>query len=360
MQFYMPTKVFEEKDCVKNHAQEIVSLGTKALIVTGRHSSRVNGSLDDVLNVLKQGKIESVIFDEVEENPSIETVMKARDIGIENDVDFVIGLGGGSAMDASKAIALMIYHKDQEASYLYTKNVDGTTVPMIAIPTTCGTGSEVTPVSVLTIHAQKTKGSIPHKIFAKYAFIDGKYLKFAPKHVLHNTAVDALAHLWESYINAKATDYSRMCVHEGMVVWAKSKDVLLGKKEATDEDYANMMRASAFAGMAIAQTGTSLPHGLSYPMTYDLHMPHGQAVGYFLGGYLSKADEKDTNYLLQTSGFESLREWQEFYKQVCGADKISKEELDHAVEVIWNNPAKLANSPFQVEHQTLVDIAYYD
>ena len=108
MNIYTPTLIYSEKNCVRNHSKELAATGKKAMIITGKKSSRVNGSLDDVISALKEEGRQYIIFDDVEENPSVETVMRARDIGISEGVDYVIGIGGGSPLDACKAIALMI------------------------------------------------------------------------------------------------------------------------------------------------------------------------------------------------------------------------------------------------------------
>lgn len=359
MKFYMPTRLYQEPECVMAHRGEMAALGSRALIVTGKHSAKANGSYDDVCRALDAEKIAHVLFDEVEQNPSIETVMKARDFGVENGVDFVIGIGGGSPLDAAKAIALMIKHKDKDRSYLYQKGADSSTLPIVEVPTTCGTGSEVTPVSVLTIHAEKTKGSIPHKIFADYALSDGKYLRTAPASVLHNTAIDALAHLWESLINVDADDYTHMCVAEGLRVWKRSKAVLLGEREATDEDYANLMNASSLAGMSIAQVGTTVPHGLSYPVTYNQHMPHGKAVGYFQAGYLAEADAADREEALALAGFDSVDDYQSFYEALCGSEKLADVDLEYAVEVLAGKPDKLKKVPYACDRDVLHRIAFF-
>ncbi|MBQ5310920.1 MAG: iron-containing alcohol dehydrogenase, partial [Oscillospiraceae bacterium] len=118
MRFFMPTKVYAQTGCVTAHAKEL-TLGRHALIVTGRHSSRINGSLDDVTAVLDANNIRYTIFDEVEENPSVETVMKARDAGIGAGADHVIGIGGGSPLDCAKAAALMIANPDKGWQFMY-------------------------------------------------------------------------------------------------------------------------------------------------------------------------------------------------------------------------------------------------
>ena len=356
--FYMPVKVYEESEVVKNHAEEIMAFGKKALIVTGKSSSRKNGSYDDVVSVLDEKNVSYVVFDDIEENPCVETVMKARDFGVSEGVDFVIGIGGGSAMDAAKAISLMIKHRDEDASYLYSAGADSSTLPIVLIPTTCGTGSEVTAVSVITVPEKKTKKSISHKIFADLALIDGKYLKTAPASVLANTAIDALTHMIESYINTKSTPYSRMCVDAGLRTWRECLPVIKGEKEARDEDYMALMRASMFAGMSIAHTATSIPHGLSYSLTYKLKIPHGKAVGYFTAGYLMKASESDREYILKTAGFESVEDFQKVYLELCGSAEVPDEILIEAVEELSANKAKLALAPMKLSKDDLMELAF--
>ena len=107
MQLFMPTKVYSEENCVLAHSKELAALGTKAMIVTGRNSAKKTGALTDVTEALKAHGVPHVLFDRVEENPSVETVMEARKIAIDEGVDLFIGIGGGSPMDASKAISLM-------------------------------------------------------------------------------------------------------------------------------------------------------------------------------------------------------------------------------------------------------------
>ena len=250
MLLYMPTKVYSEDNCVLNHGKEMI-LGTKAMIVTGKHSSRKNGSLDDVLSVLNENNVPHIIYDDIEENPSVETVMKAKEIGLKEGVDFLIGIGGGSPLDAAKAISLMMKNPEETEEVLYQNKVLKY-YPIVCIPTTCGTGSEVTPYSVLTLHKQKTKRGISHKIFADLALLDAKYLKSMSYNGLVNTCVDALAHLLEGHLNARSNELNRMYSKEGFIVWAKFKEALL-KNELKAEDYVNMMHASMIAGLFLIQ-----------------------------------------------------------------------------------------------------------
>lgn len=355
MQLYIPTKLYSEKECVKNHGGELASWGTKAMIVTGKKSSRMNGSLDDVETVLKIHNRPYIIFDEVEENPSIETIMKARNIGIEEQVDFIIGIGGGSPLDAAKAIALMIANPEETEEVFY-ESKELKYLPVICVPTTCGTGSEVTPYSILTIHKKRTKKSIRHKIYPELALLDASYLKSMSRLGLVHTAVDALAHLVESYLNTNSNEWNRVYSREGLKVWAQFKESL-AKDCICDVDYEKMLRASALGGMAITHTGTSLPHGLSYPFTYECGYSHGKAVGMFLAGYVCLyKDAKEVGDVMRLLDFDEVSEFVIYMKKLLGDVDINQDVLTVSVENIMADAGKLKNYPFAVTREELMTL----
>lgn len=355
MKFYLPTMVFQERDAVRNHSEQMAHYGKKALIVTGKSSSKKNGALQDVTDGLKKYNTSYVIFDKIEENPSVESIMEAAGFGRTEGTDFVIGVGGGSSLDAAKAIALMIQNRDSTEEVLYQRK-DLRHLPVVAVPTTCGTGSEVTPYAVLTRDDLQTKQSISHTIFPVLALVDGKYLWQAPLSVLVNTAVDALGHMLESYFHSNATDYSRMLCQYAMEVWGVAADVLSGT-EASGEDYDRLMFASSLAGMAISQTGTSLPHGLSYYLTYHKGIPHGKAVGVFLAGYLDALPEEfepQVIMALRTLGFGSLGQFAGLMKELLGTVELTEEEVEEMADGIAGNERKLAAAPFDVTREQIV------
>ncbi|MBO6214433.1 MAG: iron-containing alcohol dehydrogenase, partial [Lachnospiraceae bacterium] len=199
-----------------------------ALIVTGRHSAIACGALSDVEAALGKTGVSCSIYDKVEENPSVETVYEAAQMGRDAEADFVIAVGGGSPMDAAKAAALLIKNKDKGIDYLYEKGNPSDYIPVICVPTTCGTGSEATGVSVLSRPDIRAKGSIPYRIWPIIGLMDDRYLKNAPASIIRNTAIDALAHMCESYVNTKADDISRAFVMEGLKIWSMAKDELSG------------------------------------------------------------------------------------------------------------------------------------
>ena len=358
MKFYNPVRIFDEYDCVKNHAKELASFGSKALVVTGKSSSFSNGSFDDVKSVLETACINYTVFSEVEENPSVETVFKAKDRYSSEGIGFVIGIGGGSPMDAAKAIALVLKHPEADLDYLYDASRNSSSLPVVCVPTTCGTGSEVTGVAVLTRHDKKTKISMTHKVFPSLALVDGKYLESASDTLVANSSVDALSHLLESALNARSDDYVKMTATAGLSTWAKTKDILTGHRKALPEDRALLMRASVLGGMSIAGCGTSLPHALSYILTYDLGLTHGRAVGYFLPGFVAAAPAKERDELLKYAGFSDVNDFEAFISDVFGQQEIPEAELIRAFETVKNNPAKMRSASFEVDEKMLKKIVF--
>ena len=359
MKFYMPTRLYCEKECVTNHAGEIAGYGTHALIVIGGGSSKKNHSLDDVIRALDSFDISYTIYEGVEENPSVETVMDATSSGVRAGADFVIGIGGGSALDAAKAVALMMKNPDKGWEFLY-EEVNAQALPYIAVPTTCGTGSEVTGVSVLTRHDLKTKISMKHKVFPDLALVDAKYIMNAPRQLIANTSIDALAHLIESAINTKADYYSLINAIGGISLWRSCRayidDLDINANELDEDGALMLMEVSSIAGIAIAQTGTSIPHALSYPLTYEAGIPHGPAVGRFLAGFVEHADPLRKQEILEAAGFESAYELGEFIERLAPAN-ADTEIVKRAVNGLLSNEAKLKTCPYHIDEDKLSRIA---
>ncbi|MBR4514848.1 MAG: iron-containing alcohol dehydrogenase [Lachnospiraceae bacterium] len=366
MSYITPVKVYSEENAVINHADELCSYGSKALLVTGRSSAVRCGAQEDVTIALDKCGLGYAVYNEIEENPSVETVMKARDFGLSNACDFVIGIGGGSPLDAAKSIAIMMFHKDKQGDFLHVKGYEGASdmraesLPVIAIPTTCGTGSEVTAVSVLTRNDLSTKVSSSLKLFPAMALLDYRYLKAAPKELIINTSVDALGHLIESYIHTATNPVSAETVREGLVEWSKTKDVLTGLREPSDEDYKSLLYSSNLAGQAIAQTGTSLPHALSYRLTFTLGIPHGRAIGFFLPGYVRFADDEMKNNVLSWAGFGNFDEFDRFIRKTTVPENVPADDWNRLTELsaeeILKAPDRIARVPYPFDRSVLDEI----
>lgn len=353
MNFYIPTKIHVQKDCVSTYMTELASFGTKALIVTGANSSKQNGSLKDVTEALSAQGVLYVIFDSIEQNPSLENVTKAAWVGKEENVDYVIGIGGGSPMDTAKAIAVLIANPEKQAKDLY----DPTplkALPVVEVPTTAGTGSEATPYAILTLHEEKTKRSMAQKVFPELALVDPGYLNFSNKDLLVNTAIDALAHLIESYLNTNSDPFNRMLSEYGLDLWGSVKEVLLIEDDPTEEEAETLALASTIAGMAISHTGTSLPHAMSYYLTYEKGIPHGNAVGIFLPAFIDLyEDRSQVKTVLRLLEFRNEKSFFKFIDSLFDIVAIEQDELDRYVDGMLNNERKLANYPFPMTRETM-------
>ncbi|MBQ8949626.1 MAG: iron-containing alcohol dehydrogenase [Eubacterium sp.] len=366
----MSTKIYRDRDAVVKNSSAFKELGSRALIVTGKHSAAKNGSLDDVKTALDKEGIGYVIYNDIEENPSVETCFKAAKTGTDAGCDFVIGIGGGSPMDAAKAAALIMKNPDMDEAKLYDKSLKLEALPVAEIPTTCGTGSEVTGVSVISVPGKRTKCSLPHKIFPEVAFLDAKYLLAAPVSIIRSTSIDALGHIFESYINTAASEESKAVGVDGLKIWAASKDVIFGTeakgKTGADMGFSyevldSMLLASNYAGFAIKGAGTSAPHALSYRQTFEFGVQHGKAIGHFQAGYLKYADKGDQEILLGSAGFRDFDEFEEFIAKECAITEAPKDRVDEvklqSVEEMLADEARLARIPYKVDRAILMDIA---
>lgn len=354
--YYMPTEVFFGKDIINKKAELFLNYGKKAFIITGRNSSKRNGSLDDVINILKERNIHYCIFNEIEENPSLETVEKAADIGKREEVDFIIGIGGGSPIDAAKGIGILIGNKDLHIEKLFSKD-QFESIPIIAIPTTAGTGTEVTPYAIFTDHKLKTKRNFSQKVFPKVALLDPKYLMTTSESVTINTAVDALSHLIEGYLTVNANFLSDAAAEKGMKLFGQCMKAL-ENREFTYEIREKLLLVSTLGGMVIAQTGTSLPHGMGYPLTYFKDVPHGKANGILLKEYLNLCSDKEkVNNIFMCMGLRNLEEFGAFIEKIIDKDIIvDKEEINQYAEAMVSNEAKLKNHPDKVTKKDILKI----
>ncbi|OOB80288.1 MAG: hypothetical protein BEN19_05700 [Epulopiscium sp. Nuni2H_MBin003] len=354
MIFEMPTKIVV--GAINEQAQLLKDLGTKACIVTGFSSSKKNGSLDDVIGALKSVDINYMVFDRIEENPKLETLEQAKDEALKEGCDFVIGIGGGSPLDAAKGIAIMIKNPHIGANNLVGNGkLDAT--PVVAVPTTAGTGSETTQYAILTDTKLGTKINFGQKVFPVIAFLDAKYMMDMPVDVTRSTALDAFSHLAESFLSLRSNMLSEIFVKEGLTLFRKCIPALL-EGIFTKEDRENLLITSTLGGIAIAQTGTLIPHTMGYSMTYYKQIPHGIANIMFYREYLSSfKDKTKVNTIVELLGFKDLAELCNMIDKLVEV-KISctDDEIKKYTDYVFREKAKLANHPDHITEQDIYRI----
>jgi alcohol dehydrogenase class IV len=332
------------------HSALLARLGTKALVVTGAHSARANGSLADVEAALRKEGIAYAIYDKVPPNPGIADAREGAAAAIEAHADFVIGIGGGSPLDAAKAIAVLARNQlDDER--LFQNAFPNAPLPIAAVPTTAGTGSEVTQYSILTNARLETKTSIASEsIFPKVAFLDAAYTASLPLRVTVNTAVDALSHAVEGFLSVKATAFS-----DGMAISALN---LLGAAlpklsgDIGPELRQSLLDASSLAGMVIAQAGTTAGHAMGYSLTFFKDIDHGRANGLTMAAYLeflADQNEPKLSRLLAALGIPHLGALKELLDSLLGErEGVSLAEIKKYASIsikaknIGNAPKKMA------------------
>lgn len=352
----MPTKIIFGQNAVKMNAENLCGYGQKALIVTGKHSSKLNGSLQDCCDALKKQHIEWVLFDRVEENPSLETIEMAAQIGKTEQVDFIIGIGGGSPLDAAKAIGIFINNPDVTRHNVFDAQ-PLQSLSIIAIPTTSGTGSEVTPYAIVTDHQAKTKRNLGHFVFPEVAFIDPRYTYDLSLQVTVNTAIDAFTHLAEGYLNTRATQFSDLNAEKGFALFGSCLPALKSGHVGPNERE-KLMMASTLAGIVIAQTGTSLPHGMGYALTYFKGVPHGLANGVLFSAYLNSFKNREKiDRMVQHLGLKQLESLILDLKELTAVQlEITDEELKEYAQSMASNEGKLKNHPERVNADDLYAI----
>ncbi len=293
MNFYMPTKVISGKNCIIENSA-LFKLGKSCMIVTGANSAVKSGALDDVIDALCDNGIEYIVYDKIRENPLLSTVYDGGVIAREFGCDFVVGIGGGSPMDAAKAIAAFIANPGVSPDGIFDVDRLAPSVPIILVPTTSGTGSEGNPYSILSLDGMDKKSTFnsPYS-YARYAFLDYKYTLSLSRNYSLSTALDAFCHCIESYLSPKSTEISRMFALFGAKnIWScfeelDSGNISEGAREA-------LMYASFAGGVAINTTGTGFPHPMGYNLTFHSELPHGRACAVFIGKYVeyqSKTEE---------------------------------------------------------------------
>jgi alcohol dehydrogenase class IV len=343
--FFMPTKVIMSEACIQNNAELWKDYGKKALIITGSNSAKACGALQDVTLSLQSQGIEFEIYDKIRSNPTIACVYEGAEFAKEKRAEFIIGIGGGSPMDAAKAIALLAVQEIREEELFLGKYGDRA-LPIVLIPTTAGTGSEVTPYSILTNDLKQTKTSISSPVlFPKVAFLDARYTKSLPMLTTINTALDALSHSIEGMLSVRASSTSNALAIESigrirqcLSSLSPSPAVNMNNKLSIDIRE-KLLYASMLAGVVIAHTGTTVVHPMGYCLTYFKNLDHGRANGLILPSFLrfvAKQDGDVVKKILAAAGVTSLDEFEAIFLRLLGdREQITAKELERYTTIAY-------------------------
>ncbi len=355
-EYHNPTRVFYGPGSWGQVHPSLRLFGTRALVIAGRNSLRAHTAWDDARRALETGGLTWVLETSVEPNPSFETVERLACLGREAGVDCIVGIGGGSPLDAAKAVAVLIAHPEMTAEHLYQPPYARPPLPVLAVPTTAGTGSEVTPYAVLTDHVRSTKRAMADaSLFPRLAVVDPRYTHALPLDVTRDTALDAFSHLVEGYLARKATPMSDALAEEGLRQWGLVRSAL-ERSELTPAERDGLMRVSLLGGWVIATAATATVHALGFPLTYFHNLPHGRANGYLLAAHLERCCSvtPKVNAILKLGQWASLADLRAWLHSVLGPLPFSPRDVDVVKYAQMALPSKNhLNNPYPIDLEGL-------
>jgi alcohol dehydrogenase class IV len=248
----------------------------KAMIVTdpGLVKAGIVKKLEDIL---KDGNILFTTFDQVESDPRIEIAISASVQVRESGTDIIIGLGGGSSIDIAKIASILATNKGDLSSYLGVDLIPEPGLKTIIVPTTAGTGSEVTPIVILSdVDEKLKKGAVSPFLFPDVAILDPVLTVGLPPQVTAATGLDALIHAVEAFTSVNATSITDMLAEQAIKLI--SQNLRTAYSNGNDlEARSKMLEGSLLAGMAFANAGVTAVHAFAYPIGAEFHIPHGIA-----------------------------------------------------------------------------------
>ena len=285
--------------------------GSHGFIISGPHLNKM-GIVKSCADALENAGISVDTYTETEGNPSVETVDKAAAAFKESGADFIIALGGGSPMDVAKAVGVVAKYGGSITEYEGGGKVPGDIIPLIAIPTTAGTGSEVTAFSVITDHSRNYKLTVfSYKLIPSYAILDPEILTTAPVSVAAACGIDAMVHALEAYISKDSSPFTDAMAEKALELIGKN----IRKYVADRSDIQaaeNMLMGSLFAGIAFSWARLGDVHAMSHPVSAFFNVPHGVANAILLPTiveYNALADNgkylKIYNYISRTPVLEN-------------------------------------------------------
>lgn len=285
--FVIPNHTVVGTNVLGEAAPLLKKMGNKAFIVTGRHVA-VSDMMKQLTALLDENGIGCVIFDGITGEPTDTMIENGVEMLKSSGCDFIIGIGGGSPLDSAKAIAAMAVNEGSIADY-NEKEITGEILPLAAIPTTAGTGSEATKFTVITDSEKGIKMLLKGDVLVpKLAIVDSSFTVGAPKSVTSATGLDALTHAVEAYTSRKA--FSMTDTLAVSAVKRIMKYLPIAYREPDNSLAREQMSIAALeAGICINNSSVTIVHGMSRPIGALFHVPHGMSNAMLLKGCLSFA-----------------------------------------------------------------------
>ncbi len=358
-EFYTPKKILSGVDCVNQLGDEIKTLNAKRPLVVTDKGVVGAGLVECLSGVLKSSSIDYAVFDNVEANPTMPSVHEGADLYTSEKCDAIIGLGGGSPMDAAKAIGVKATHEGDIIQYTRRggKPVQDIIPPLILIPTTSGTGSEVTRFSVLTNVDEHIKMVIATPVITSdVAIVDPALTKSKPPSVTGPTGMDALTHAVESYISNKSTTLTETLALKAIELIGSNLRQAVANGENM-EARANMILASMAAGMAFGNSSVGTVHAVAHALGGFFNVPHGVAnammLPYVMRYNLIACPSKFEDIAIALGeNIEGLTEMEAAWRSVEAVESLSEDiGIPKNLKDVGADPARLDDLVNESEQQ---------
>lgn len=276
--YYLPVNLVFGSGVVSQAGTLTAQYGKKALLVTGKGSTKKSGLLDTCVSLLRQAGVDSIVFDKVQQNPLTVTAEEGAKLACETGCDVILGVGGGSTMDAAKGIAFLAQNQGDISDYIFARKTSDKALPLILIPTTCGTGSEGNCFAVLSNPETNDKKSLRcNAIIPKVSIIDPELMTTMPKQVLASVGFDALCHNMEAYLSVTGQPMTDMQALEGIRLIGENLPRMY-EDSADLVAWEKLTWGSTLGGMVINTAGVIAPHGLEHPASGLRDIVHGKGL----------------------------------------------------------------------------------
>ena len=281
-QFRLPTQVVTGLGCLEYLPEIVREYGQTALLICGSWALHRSGTLERTLNGLKKAGVRAALFDSVSDEPDLAVVEQALDLARSEKAEVVIGMGGGSAMDAAKSVAVVFGEPGRVLEYHRGRPIQEKGLPCVCVPTTAGTGTEVTTNAVLIDRERGIKESLRGaSLFPVSAVVDPELTISLPPDVTASTGADALCHAIEPFVGIGAQPPTDALA--GQAIQWIGRSLERAYRQGSDiEARADMLYGSLLAGMALSNARLGGVHSVAHPLGYRYHIPHGVLCGLLL------------------------------------------------------------------------------
>jgi alcohol dehydrogenase len=280
-EFECPTRVFYGWGASSEVGQRLVELGVTRVLLVSDGGVRRAGIVEAIAEPIRTAGLDVAVYADAQSNPTIGNVADAVQVWHEHACDGIVGLGGGSSMDCAKGAALVASNGGSVAEYAGKERIPRDLPPLVCVPTTCGTGSEVTFNAVITDpEARRKLGYVSRRLAPRVALVDPELVLAAPPQVVAATGADALCHAVESYLN-RGADPLLDAINIGAIRLI-GRSLRRAVHDREREAIAQMALASTMAGIAFNMNANAIVHAASTPVTARYGVPHGVANAIFM------------------------------------------------------------------------------